>query len=371
MKTIGIDLGTTNTAVAIEGRVIPLQDGRQSSPILPSVVAFPPTGVTLVGTSARARRAIDPKNTIFSAKRIIGRLWHTYEIREFRDHYPHDLVQSDDGHAAFETRVGTITPIDVGATVLKTTCQQAGFESGQYRAVVAVPYEFRETSRQATIDAAHKAGFAEVQLLEEPVASALAYLNNRDKDIKTAVVYDLGGGTFDLAVVDCASQPHRVLAHGGDIYLGGDDIDRAVAEWAATEVRRTHDWDLQADPTVFDRLLIECERAKIRLCYVEKTRIELSQVDPAATIADHIVSVTRDHLKEVTSNLVRRTFVLLDEVIAKAGVQAANVDAVFLVGGTAQLPMVKTGLQMYFNKVPRCEFDPMEVVAIGASLFEG
>jgi len=188
-----------------------------------------------------------------------------------------------------------------------------------------------------------------------------------DELLERAVVYDLGGGTFDMSVLDCTQSPFRVLARGGDLYLGGDDIDRAIAAWAADEVARAHRWDLRSDPVVWDRLVLECERAKIRLCYAKETRIELAQVDPAAPAAESSVDLGQAMLAKITLELVQRSFVICDAVLNKAEVRAQEVDAVFLAGGATQLPMVQSAVTQYFSRTPRCVYDPMEVVGIGAS----
>jgi molecular chaperone DnaK (HSP70) len=181
-------------------------------------------------------------------------------------------------------------------------------------------------------------------------------------------VYDLGGGTFELAVVDCRDRPFRVLANRGDLYLGGDDIDQAIAEWVAGEVLDQQRWDLRDNRLVFDRLVVECERAKMRLCYTSETKVELSQVDPAVPGGASTVTLNQERLRVLCDSLVRRTFIICDEVLAMAGIKVSDLDAVFLAGGSTQLPMVRDGVAQYFGKAPRCEFDPMEVVGIGASL---
>jgi molecular chaperone DnaK len=182
------------------------------------------------------------------------------------------------------------------------------------------------------------------------------------------VVYDLGGGTFDFAAVDCSKKPFEVLAHAGDLYLGGDDIDQAVAAWAAERVLEEHRWDLRDNAVIFDRLVSECERAKVRLCYASETKIELAQVDPAAPAATSFLTVGQDVLADLAMELVKRSFIICDEVLAKAGVKAGDVGAVYLAGGTTQLPMVRNAVAQYFGSNPISAYDPMEVVAIGASL---
>jgi molecular chaperone DnaK len=188
---------------------------------------------------------------------------------------------------------------------------------------------------------------------------------------RRAAVYDLGGGTFDLAVVDCTGPSARVLGHGGDAYLGGDDVDQAVADWAASEVLRLYGWDLRRDPIVLDRLMVQCERAKVRLGFAQEARIELAQIDPAAPLAAHGVVLGREHFDQLCRELVNRTFGVCDQVLRDSGVTVRDIDAVFLSGGSTLLPSVRDGVARYFGKLPRCDHDPMEVVAVGASLMFG
>jgi molecular chaperone DnaK len=368
MSTLGIDLGTTNTAAALDGRLLTFTDGPRRQAVLPSVVAYPPTGVVLVGASARRRRAIDPTNTIFSAKRIIGRGWFARETRDFQERYPFALVRTLQDLPAFQTRAGRQSATDVAARVLTCVRGQLPEAAAVSQVVIGVPSGFAAEQRAATVAAAQQAGLDGVRVIDEPVATAWAYLRADRPAARYAAVYDLGGGTFDLAVLDCAAAPFQVLAHGGDLYLGGDDVDGALAAWAAAEILRDHRWDLRDDPETFDRLVAECERAKIRLSYVEKTRIELAEVDPAAPFVAAGVTLGRAELTDLCTDLVRRTFGICDEVLAGAGLKARDVGAVYLAGGSCLLPMLRGAVEQYFGASARCDFDPMEVVALGASL---
>lgn len=368
MRTVGIDLGTTNTVAAIEGTPIQLDAGTESSPILPSVVAFPPSGAVLAGSTARKRRAIDPKNTIYSAKRLIGQRWLSYATTQFRKAYPFDLIEQRSGGAAFRTRAGDFTPCDIGAKLVEKLFASRMTLRSSVRAVVAVPAAFEPSARDATRTAVEQAGLSEVRVIEEPVATAMAYLTTREERLKHAVVYDFGGGTFDLALMDCRQWPVRVIQHSGDAYLGGDDIDRALADWVVGVVLTQHGWDLRADPEVFDRLVLQCERAKIRLSAGDESSVELGQVDPAAPAASDHIRLSRQKLAEIAQPFVSRTFILCDQVLRDAGLKASQIDAVFLAGGTTRLPLVREGVANYFGSLPRCDFNPLEVVAIGASL---
>ena len=245
----------------------------------------------LAGATARKRRAIDPKNTIYSAKRLIGQRWLSYATTQFRKSYPFELVEQRSG-AAFRTRAGDFTPVDIGAKLIEKLFAARITLRTSVRAVVAVPAAFEPSARDATREAVERAGLSQVSVVEEPVATAMAYLTTREERLRYAVVYDFGGGTFDLAVVDCSGAPARVIQHSGDAYLGGDDIDRALAAWVVGEVLAQHGWDLGADPEVFDRLVLQCERAKIRLSSTDDSSVELGQVDPAAPAATDRVRLT-------------------------------------------------------------------------------
>lgn len=370
VRTIGIDLGTTNSVAAIDGTVVrpKTADDPSSSPILPSVVAFPPNGITLIGSAARRRRSIDPLNTIYSSKRIIGAGWHSYRTTKFRKQYPFELVEDAHGQPVFRTRAGDQTPVDIGAKIIEGLLRSAAVDPTQLQATLCIPAAFDDAARTATVHAAEISGLTFPRLIEEPVATATAYLTTGSERRGTFAVYDLGGGTFDVAILDGGSDPTRVLAHGGDAYLGGDDVDLALANWIADEVVRVHGWDLRADAFVFDRLLWQAEQAKIRLCFATQTRVELAAIDQAAPIADASVVIDRARLETLGDELVARTFAACDDTLRAAGIKARDLSAVFLAGGATLLPSVRKGVANYFGQLPRCDIDPLEVVALGASL---
>jgi molecular chaperone DnaK len=368
MRTIGVDLGTTNTLAAADGQLLVSQSQPDDAGIVPSVVAFLPNGMLSVGEAARRRRPIDARNTVFSSKRVIGRAWHSYEASRFREHYPFELVRGPGDAVAFQTRAGLVSPAEIATEILVYTCRRAGVAPEQHRALITVPAQFGPDQRNATMEAGRNAGFADVAVLDEPVATAVAYLRARVADVRCAAVYDLGGGTFDLAILDCTRTPYHVLAHGGDAYLGGDDVDVALADWAAQQVLERHHWDLRSDPEVFARLLLEVERAKVRLSFAAETVLELGQVDPASPLATMSLTVRREALEHACHPLVGRTFGICDEVLARAALKPGDVSAVLLAGGSTGLPMVRRDVAAYFGQPPLVSFDPMEVVAIGASL---
>ena len=367
MKTLGIDLGTANSLVAIDGEIQAISDGTESFSYLPSVVSFLPTGATVVGTSARQRRAIDPTNTIFSSKRIIGRAWHAYETSRFRERYPFNLKNTADG-PVFATRAGQYTPSEIAGTVLRHLLSQCGIDPDGYHAVVAVPAEFESAQHDATVKACQHAGLDHVTIVDEPIATARAYEHAGHDGKRFRIVYDLGGGTFDLAILEYRDGTGRVVHHVGDTYLGGDDIDYTLAHWVAREILEAHHWDLKTDPQTFDRLIAEAEQAKIRLCITPQTRIELSQVDAIAPCAVENIIIPRTQLDAICTTYLQRTFAICDQAMSDAGITRDDVDSVYLAGGTTLIPVVRRGIADYFGKAPSTAYDPMEVVAIGASL---
>ena len=364
---LGIDLGTTNTSAAYGMRALDLSANPEGGVLLPSVVAFSPSGATLVGTPALRRRVIDPENTIYSAKRVIGRRWMSSEAQEFRQRYPFRVRESGDGGTEFVTRAGAFTPVDIATRLINALCRDVPVDPAVVPTVITVPAAFQEPQRQATVLAARQAGLKDVRVLEEPHATALAYAARLGK-VATAAVYDLGGGTFDFAILDCRQERFEMIAHDGDPFLGGNDVDYALAQWAAVEVLKEHNWDARKDPEAFDRLVMECERAKIRLSYADETTIDLGQVDPVLLPPGAKLAVDLARLEELSRELLNRSFVICDAVMRRARLTVDKVDCIFLAGGSTQLPMVRDGLQKFFGKYPRDEIMPIEVVSIGASL---
>ncbi len=362
-NTVGIDLGTTNTVVARNFEALHMQG---QGCVMPSAIAYPPSGAMLVGRAARRRRAMDPKNTILSAKRIIGARWHSSYTTQFRRNYPYDLIETEEGQPAFQTRAGIISPIDVGAAVVAGLCELTKCPAQDVHAVVTAPVGFDQSRRDATALAVQKARFATVRIVQEPVATALAYLNR--SSLKHAFVFDLGGGTFDAAVVDCSRYPFRVIGNGGDPYLGGDDVDRMIALHVADRTLSRDGWDLTNDAVTFDRLVHACERAKCELSESEQAAIAIPSVDPAAPESCGVITITREEVQQLTLDLVRQTFGICDEVLAQASLRARDVDAVFLAGGSTLLPGLRAYISQYFGKRPRADLDPMHVVSLGASL---
>jgi molecular chaperone DnaK len=366
-RTLGIDLGTTNSVAACNAQVLPLRDGEEGETlVLPSVVGFLPNGGASIGGSARARRPIDPRNTIYSSKRLMGEGWTSYATRKFREQYPHELSPTDDGTVQFETRAGAIRPSGIAALLTSHLCMRAMFHPAEVPTVVTVPSAFRDRAREETIIGMLQAGFTEVRLIEEPVATAIAYLHRAN--LRYAAVYDFGGGTFDFAVMDCSSFPFRVLGHGGDPYLGGDDIDLALAELVAERVLRNAGWDLRSEPTTFARLVLASEAAKCELSQSETALIDIAAIDAGAPPRLTKALIDRAMLESAATPYIRTTFGICDEVLARVGLRTRDIQAVFLAGGSTRLPMLHDMVSGYFGKRLRSDLNPEHVVALGASM---
>jgi len=365
MATLGIDLGTTHTVLGHNGRMEVVAPDEPMRHLVPSVVAYPPSRQELVGWEAKRRRAIDPRHTLVSTKRLIGAKWGSYRAQRFAEHHPYALVDAD-GLAAIQTRCGVITPTEVASRLLRMATMWAGYAPESRKATITVPASFERDEREATLDAARAAGFAAARLVEEPVATAIAYLDR--SNVRYAVVYDLGGGTFDLAVVACDTYPFRVVAHAGDPYLGGDDVDRHLAQRVSERVLRDLRWDLASDPSTFARLVATCETAKIALATDARVTFDLADVDPAAPWTSQPFTIEQHELLDIVRDVVRRTFVIVDAVLGDAEIRARDVDAIFLAGGSTSLPGLREMVGRYFDKRARFDLDPMHVVATGASL---
>jgi molecular chaperone DnaK len=365
-RSLGIDLGTTNSVAASNAQVLPLIDGDSRTSLLPSMVSFLPNGGAVLGQEARARRPIDPVNTIYSSKRLIGESWTSYATQQFKAQYPHRLSACPDGLVQFETRAGPVKPTAIATLLASHLCMRALVHPEGTATVVTVPSSFREPARKGTLAALSHAGFTDVRLIEEPVATAIAYLQRAS--LRYAAVYDFGGGTFDLAIVECSSFPFRVLGHSGDPYLGGDDVDRALADMVAERVLRTAGWDLWSEPITYARLVLAVEQAKCDLANVEQTQIDLSNIDPAAPPSLKEVTVDRAMLEAAALPLIRRTFGICDEVLSAVKLHARDLQAVFLAGGSTRLPMLTRMLGDYFSKRVRTDLNPEHVVALGASM---
>ena len=351
-STIGIDFGVTTTVAAFAGESeVALVTDADGKSVFPSVIAFSPTGDDIVGDGAKERRIIDPANTLFSVKRIIGESWNSSAVKHFVDQYPFfPLERHDDNLPRFATRKGLLTAVEVSSRILAYVRELALRESeGPHHAVVGVPSSYSERQRKATIDAVKAAGFEDALCVAEPLAIARACVRD-DRDLAgTIAIYDLGGGTFDLAICEIRKGAVRLLAAGGDEYLGGDDIDRLLADWVVGQVLRRHQWDIRTSPEAMVRLLAECERVKIALSAEEGAAVQLRAVEETELLPDEVVEVEQQLLEELSTDLVRRTFTACDDVLSKAGVTVDAVDAVYLAGGSTQIPFVQRAVERYFS----------------------
>lgn len=364
MRRMGIDLGTTNTVACVENRVLAISD--DGGTILPSVVAFLPNDTVSVGNGARRRRAIDGPNTIFSSKRIIGCRFHERQTQEFLERYPFPVADRGDDRPVFQTRHGNKTPEEIAAYLLGHISARFHALADELEVVITVPTGFSRERRIATVEAARLAGIEDPYLVDEAQAAALAYQD--DPDVSgTIAVYDLGGGTFDFSILDCAGGRMKVLAQASEPFLGGDDIDRAVADWVADEVVKGHNWDLKNYSEVELRLLAECERAKIRLATESETQIDLSQVDPECPAAGEGLTIRRAVMDDLCLDLVRRSFSSCDDALRQAGIRAGDLRAVVLAGGTTHLPMIQRAVEAYFGRTGLREIEPTVVVARGGA----
>jgi len=360
---LGLDLGTTNTTLASLGRPLPL--GETGATLLPSAVAFLPSGAMLVGDPARHRRAIDPVNTLVSTKRVLGAALGSEEAKRFAASTPYTLSERA-GEIALETRCGLFRASDVARLVTTQALTLAGISSLAVPIlVVGVPATFTQTRRSTVIDAMRSLGFSDVRAVDEPVLTAVAYVGR--SSVQRGLVFDLGGGTFDVALIDGTSFPFRVLAHGGDGYLGGDDVDRALAQRVRERVLRESGWDLGSDAVLFDKLVHAVERAKVRLTFDDVVLVETADVDPAAPTSVASVRLTRAMLSDALAPLVTRMMTIVDEVLARADTAPRDLDAIFLAGGSTRLPGLREALEARFGKRARHDVDPSCTVAIGAS----
>lgn len=383
MHSIGIDFGTTTTVAAAycEGRPLLLANERGEQ-LTPSCVAFAPNGAVCVGQDAKARRVIDPGNSVYSIKRILGQGSYHSSVREFGEHYPFQLEEDPAGPPRVVTRAGKFTPTEIATILLSNVRQWPSLKNLPIRnCTLTVPTAFSFAQREALTEAAVKAGFQRVDVIDEPRAAALAYLEGNDEE-QVVVVYDLGGGTFDLTVIKWGGAEYQMLGvggdtycdyqvvgAGGDTYLGGDDIDMHCANFVRDKVLESFRWDLRSDATTFQKLLLACETAKHLLSRHETHTLDLSAVD--ATLMSRSLQLTRGDIRRLCTDLVRRTFIICDEALAQAGVTRDKVDTVILSGGGCHMPMIQNGVAHYFKKQPRTVVQPDRAVAMGAAMHAG
>ncbi len=371
-KVIGIDLGTTNSCVAIlEGGdpvVIPNSEGSRTTP---SVVAFTKDGERLVGQVAKRQAITNPQNTVFSIKRFMGRKFG--EVGTEAEEVPFEVVRGSVGDARVKAGGKEYSPPEISAMVLQKMRQTAEDYLGEKvtDAVVTVPAYFNDSQRQATKDAGRIAGLNVLRIINEPTAASLAYGLDKKKDERIAV-YDFGGGTFDISILELGDGVFEVKSTNGDTHLGGDDIDQRVMNWLADEFKKAEGIDLRKDPMALQRLKEAAEKAKCELSTTIKTDINLPFITADSSGPKHLnITLTRAKLEQLMDGLIERTVAPCEQALKDAGITASQIDEVILVGGSTRIPKVQETVKKLFSKEPHKGVNPDEVVAVGAAIQGG
>ncbi len=373
-KIIGIDLGTTNSVAAVmeggEPTIIPSAEGGR---LFPSVVAIDKNGQLLVGQVARRQAVVNPENTIFSVKRFMGRKFDDVEVQKALKHIPYKVSKAPNG----DIRVGfggkEYSPPEVSAMILQKirTDAEAYLGTSVNQAVITVPAYFNDSQRQATKDAGKIAGLEVMRIINEPTASALAYGLDKKTD-QTIAVYDLGGGTYDISILEVGDGVFEVKATNGDTFLGGDDFDQRIIDWIADEFLRDQGIDLRKDRPALQRLKEAAENAKKELSSKQETEINLPYVTADASGPKHLVmALSRARLEQLTEDLTQRTIEPMRQALKDAGLEKSAIDEVILVGGMTRMPAVQRAVKDFFGKEPHKGVNPDEVVALGAAIQAG
>ncbi len=370
-KVIGIDLGTTNSCIAImegkDARVIENSEGARTTP---SIVAFTDSGERLVGQSAKRQAVTNPSNTLYAVKRLIGRRYEDPMVAKDKDMVPYGIVRGENGDAWVEARGERYAPSQISAYVLGKMKETAESYLGEpvTQAVITVPAYFNDSQRQATKDAGRIAGLEVLRIINEPTAAALAYGMDKKKSGVIAV-YDLGGGTFDVSVLEIGDGVFEVKSTNGDTFLGGEDFDLRIIDYLADEFKRDQGIDLRKDKLALQRLKEAAEKAKIELSSAKETEINLPYITADASGPKHLViKLTRAKLENLVDDLVSRTLDPCRAALKDAGVKASEIDEVILVGGMTRMPKVIETVKQFFGKEPARNVNPDEVVAIGAGI---
>jgi len=374
-KIVGIDLGTTNSVCAImeggEPTIIPSAEGGR---LFPSVVAVnPKTGERMVGQVAHRQAITNPDNTIFSIKRLMGRKYNEPEVVKARKILPYRILEQPNGDAWVEMGGKAYSPPEVSAMILQKIKQDAEAYLGEpvVEAVITVPAYFNDSQRQATKDAGKIAGLNVLRIINEPTASSLAYGLGKGIEQKLAV-YDLGGGTFDISILDVGDQVFEVLSTNGDTFLGGDDFDQRVINWVADEFRKEQGIDLRQDRMALQRLKEAAEKAKIELSTTLQSEINLPFITADASGPKHLqLTLTRAKLEQLVDDLIQKTLGPCKQALEDAKLTAANIDEVLLVGGMTRMPAVQEAVRRSFGREPHKGVNPDEVVALGAAIQAG
>jgi molecular chaperone DnaK len=372
-RIIGIDLGTTNSCVAVidggEVRVIANAEGSRTTP---SVVAYTEDGDTLVGQIAKRQAITNPTNTIYASKRLIGRKFDDPQITKLARLLPYDVVPAPNGDAWIRVWERDHSPSEIGAAVLAKMKEAAEAHLGEpvTRAIITVPAYFNDAQRQATKDAGQIAGLTVERIINEPTAATLAYGLDKKQDSRIVAVYDLGGGTFDISLLELREGVFEVLATAGDTFLGGEDFDHAIVDWCADKfAKQNGGFDLRAEKLAKQRLKEAAEKAKQELSFAVETEINLPFIAAKAGQPMHFTAtLTRRDLENLTRDLVQRTLDPCKQVLADAELEVGDVDEVLLVGGQTRMPLVADRVKEFFRREPSKSVNPDEVVAAGAAI---
>lgn len=378
-KIIGIDLGTTNSCVAVldgdKVRVLENSEGRRTTP---SIVAYAKDGEIIVGDAAKRQAVTNPKNTLFAIKRLIGRRYEDAEVQRDVGIMPFKITKADNGDAWVEVDDKKLAPPQISAEVLKKMKKTAEDILGEEvtEAVITCPAYFNDSQRQATKDAGRIAGLNVKRIINEPTAAAIAYGEDKAKGEQKIAVYDLGGGTFDISIIDIdeldGEKTFEVLATNGDTHLGGEDFDNRIVDYLIDEFKAEQGVDLRADPLALQRLKEAAEKAKIELSSSQQTDVNLPYITADATGPKHMnIKITRSKLESLVEDLVNRTLDPVKTALSDAGLSPSEVNDVILVGGQSRMPMVQKLVSDFFGKDPRKDVNPDEAVAIGAAIQGG
>lgn len=372
-KVLGIDLGTTNSCMAvIEGGQPKVIENKEGARTTPSIVAMSKNGERLVGQLAKRQAVTNPQNTLYSIKRLIGRRWEDAEVQRDLSLLPYKIVKSGE-KVKVVMQDKEYTPEEISAMILQKLKADAEEKLGTTitEAVITVPAYFDDSQRQATKDAGTIAGLNVLRIINEPTAAALAYGFDKKKDQKIAV-YDLGGGTFDISILEVSSDTVQVLSTNGDTHLGGDDFDQKVITWILEEFKRDQGIDLSKDPLALQRIKEAAEKAKIELSTAQETEINQPFITSDSSGPKHLVmKLTRAKLEELVGELVEKTLVPVRKALEDAKLSANDLHEVVMVGGMTRMPLVLQTVEKYFNKKPNISVNPDEVVAIGAAVQAG
>ncbi|HNA21185.1 MAG TPA: molecular chaperone DnaK, partial [Agitococcus sp.] len=374
-KIIGIDLGTTNSCIAImEGDKAKVIENAEGARTTPSIVAYTENEV-LVGAGAKRQAVTNPKNTLFAVKRLIGRKFKDDVVQKDISMVPYEIVAADNGDAWVSARGNRMAPPQISAEVLKKMKKTAEDYLGEpvTEAVITVPAYFNDSQRQATKDAGRIAGLDVKRIINEPTAAALAFGMDKKEGDRKIAVYDLGGGTFDISIIDIADvdgeQSFEVLATNGDTFLGGEDFDLRLIDYLADEFKKEQSINLKGDPLAMQRLKEAAEKAKIELSSSQQTEVNLPYITADATGPKHLnIKVTRAKLESLVEDLVARTIEPCKIALKDAGLSVGQIGDVILVGGQTRMPLVQQKVKEFFGKEPRKDVNPDEAVAVGAAI---